>query len=277
MLWSIVINQYFYIFDNCFKLFIYLVMANNPEGYRLFFKFIENYAPLNFQGIDRNDPLLLELEEMMEKNNQFFFIGDLLRMQIIFTSKRSIKMLGIVPDELTPYHFREGVHPEDALRHGSGTTQLFKIADDLFIARKGIGFLSTNLRIRNPFGDYSNLLFQCYLFYSESPIKTVYIFQLQTDIESDKKIKNGYHYYVGNDISFFRYPDEKLLTIGNPLTNREFEIVKLIAAGLSSEKIAERIFLSVHTVNTHRSNILSKTGFNTIADLIFDYQKRGLL
>ena len=252
-------------------------MVNNPEGYRLFFKFIENYAPINFQGIDRNDPLLLELEEMMEKNNQFFYIGDLLRMQIIFTSKQSIKMLGIVPDELTPYHFREGVHPDDALRQGYGTTQLFKIANQLFIEKKGTELLSITLKIRNSIGDYSNLLIQCYLFYSEFPIKTVYILQIQTDIKSVKKIKYGYHYYVGNDLSCFRYPDEELLQIGNSLTNRESEIVKLIGAGLSSEQIAEKIFLSVHTVNTHRSNILSKTGFNTIAELIFDYQKRGLL
>ena len=41
---------------------------------------------------------------------------------------------------------------------------------------------------------------------------------------------------------------------------REFEIIKLIESGLSSEQIAEKLFMSRYTVNTHRRNILEKTG-----------------
>jgi DNA-binding CsgD family transcriptional regulator len=252
-------------------------MISDSKSYSLFLKFIETYFPVGFRGIDRNDPLMIELEEWTERTNQFFFVGDILQMKIYYTSNRSIQMIGIAPEEVTPYHFREGVHPDDAQRHGLGTAQLFKIANELFIKRNGTELLSTNLRIRNPIGYYSDLLIQCYLFYSDSPIKTVYLLQIHTDIEGHKKIKNGYHYYVGNDRSYFRYPDEELLKIGNSLTNREFEIVKLIAAGLSSEQIAAHLFLSVHTINTHRGNILSKTGFLTISELIFDFMNHGML
>jgi len=252
-------------------------MMNDPKSYNLFFRFIETYAPLGFNEIDRNDALILELEELMEYNNQFFFVGDIVKMKIHYSSRRSFQMIGIAPDELTPYHFREGVHPDDARRQGLGTTQLFKMANELFIGKSGQELLSTNLKIRNSTGDYSNLLIQCYLFYSDSPIKTVYIIQIHTDIESIKKSKNVYHYYVGNDLSMFRFPDKELLQIGNPLSEREFEIVKLIGEGLNSEKIAEKLFLSIHTINTHRSNIVNKTGFNTIAELIIDFQKQGIL
>ena len=252
-------------------------MITDPKSYSWFFRFIETYAPIGFKGIDRDDALVSDLEEITRVNNQFFFVGDIVKMEIGYTSMRSFQMLGIEPDELTPYHFREGVHPDDALRQGLGTAQLFKIANELFIEKKGKGLLSTDLKIRNSAGYYSNQLIQCYLFYSESPVKTVYLLQILTDIDSFTKNKNKYHYYMGNDLSNFRYPDRELLMIGNPLTDREFEIVELIAAGLSSEQIAGRIFLSVHTISTHRANILSKTGFNTIAELIFDFQKRGLL
>jgi DNA-binding CsgD family transcriptional regulator len=252
-------------------------MINNPRSYSLFYKFIQTYSPDAFKSIDPADPSMIELEELMENNNQFFFIGDILQMKINYTSKRSIQLMGIVPEELTPYHFREGVHPDDALRQGLGTAQLFKIANQLFLEKEGSGLLSTNLRFRNSTGYYSNLLLQCFLFYSDSPVRTVYILQIHTGIESAKMIKHGYHYYVGKDLAFFRYPDEELLSVGNPLTHREFEIINLIAAGMSSEQIAEKIFLSFHTISTHRSDILEKTGFNTIADLIFDFQKRGLM
>jgi DNA-binding CsgD family transcriptional regulator len=252
-------------------------MKRDLKSYSLFFKFIEAYAPRNFLGIDRNDPLVSEIEAIMEINNQFFFAGDMIQIQINYTSNRSINMIGVEPGEISPYHFFEATHPDDMQRHSLARTKLFSLANDLFIAKKGDALLSANIKVRNPEGGYSNLLIQCYLFYSALPVKTVYLIQIHTDIESFKKSKNDYHYYAGNDLSNFRYPDQELLNIGNPLSDREFEIVKLIAAGLSSEQIADRIFLSVHTINTHRGNILKKTGFFTISELIFDFMNQGLL
>lgn len=42
------------------------------------------------------------------------------------------------------------------------------------------------------------------------------------------------------------------------LTNRELEVLLLIAEGLSNQEIADRLFITVKTVKTHVSNILSK-------------------
>jgi DNA-binding NarL/FixJ family response regulator len=45
------------------------------------------------------------------------------------------------------------------------------------------------------------------------------------------------------------------------LSTRETEIVHLIADGLANKDIAEKLFLSVHTIKTHRKNIIRKLGF----------------
>ncbi|MCO5934599.1 response regulator transcription factor [Mucilaginibacter sp. RB4R14] len=45
------------------------------------------------------------------------------------------------------------------------------------------------------------------------------------------------------------------------LSVRETEIINLIAEGLANKDIAERLFLSVHTIKTHRKNIIKKLGF----------------
>jgi DNA-binding CsgD family transcriptional regulator len=75
----------------------------------------------------------------------------------------------------------------------------------------------------------------------------------------------------------FRYPDTDLLKTGLLFSDREFEIIKMISEGLGSEQIADKLFLSVNTVNTHRRNILKKTKKSTTHDLVIELQERGIL
>jgi len=52
------------------------------------------------------------------------------------------------------------------------------------------------------------------------------------------------------------------------ISEREVEIITYLAKGLSSEEIAEEIFLSKHTIDTHRRNIHSKTCTRNIVELL---------
>jgi DNA-binding CsgD family transcriptional regulator len=249
----------------------------DQKNYNIYHKFIETYLPSGFKGIDRNDPLMLELEAFSEASNQFFYISDIIRLEVIFTSRQSFQMIGIHPDEVSPYHFMEATHPDDIQRLNLGRARLIRTAQDLYIAEKGYNIVSTNFRMRVPSGEYSDFLIQCYLFYTTIPYKTVFFLKIHTNIDWHRKIKHGYHYYVGNDLSYFRSPDEELLNKGNIFSEREFEIIRLIGSGMDSDQIAEKLFLSVHTVNTHRRNILEKCGKNHISSLIYDLQERGLI
>lgn len=62
-----------------------------------------------------------------------------------------------------------------------------------------------------------------------------------------------------------------------PLTKREKEIVKLVAEGLSSQQIADKLFISLRTVETHRLNINQKLDVKNTAGLIKEAMKRGLI
>lgn len=59
----------------------------------------------------------------------------------------------------------------------------------------------------------------------------------------------------------------KALPPMNNLTVREKEIVKLIIDGWKSKEIAESLFISIKTVDKHRSNILGKLGINSSSQL----------
>lgn len=59
------------------------------------------------------------------------------------------------------------------------------------------------------------------------------------------------------------------------LTKREVEIIKLIATELTTNEIAEKLFISSYTVETHRKNIVSKLGVKNLAGLVrFAYENQ---
>jgi len=77
---------------------------------------------------------------------------------------------------------------------------------------------------------------------------------------------------------------EKILKSGKPkeienriLTKREQEVLRLIALGLTNKKIAEKLVISVKTVDTHRTRILQKLDAHTAADLVRYAIKIGLI
>ncbi len=51
------------------------------------------------------------------------------------------------------------------------------------------------------------------------------------------------------------------------LSSREQTIVREVVSGLTNQEIADKLFLSVHTVNTHRKNITNKLGIKTVSGL----------
>lgn len=53
-----------------------------------------------------------------------------------------------------------------------------------------------------------------------------------------------------------------------PLTDREIELIRLIADELTMKEIAEKLFLSEHTVKTHRKNIMAKMDVKNTAGMI---------
>jgi DNA-binding NarL/FixJ family response regulator len=54
----------------------------------------------------------------------------------------------------------------------------------------------------------------------------------------------------------------------DPLSDREFEVLRLLVEGLGPTEIGERLHLSVKTVSTHKTRILEKLGLGSTAELV---------
>jgi DNA-binding NarL/FixJ family response regulator len=68
------------------------------------------------------------------------------------------------------------------------------------------------------------------------------------------------------------YSNEKLKSdtkrLPNELTKREFEILTQVAMGRTNKELAETLFISIKTVETHKTHILEKLGLRNTAELV---------
>lgn len=82
--------------------------------------------------------------------------------------------------------------------------------------------------------------------------------------------------YMNLDISMAGI-DIQDMTNAPVLSRRETEVLLLISDGLTNPQIAEKLFISLHTVDSHRKNLLTKFGVNNTASLIKMAAKNNLI
>ncbi len=94
-----------------------------------------------------------------------------------------------------------------------------------------------------------------------------------------KKVSTGQNYFSTDvtlallNTSGTSNPEQK----NEILTDRETEILKLIAAGFSNKEIGDQLFISHRTVDTHRTNLMKKLDVNNIAGLISYAIRNGII
>ncbi|MFZ4400721.1 MAG: response regulator [Bacteroidales bacterium] len=64
---------------------------------------------------------------------------------------------------------------------------------------------------------------------------------------------------------------------GQELSNREIQIIKLLAEGLRYKEIADRLNISVRTIESHKKSILEKLELNSIVDIVKYAIKHGII
>lgn len=82
--------------------------------------------------------------------------------------------------------------------------------------------------------------------------------------------------YMSLDINLSSAEKQELHTVP-VLSSREKEVLQLIADGFTNPQIAEKLFLSLHTVDSHRKNLLTKFGVSNTANLIKVAAKNALI
>ncbi len=96
-------------------------------------------------------------------------------------------------------------------------------------------------------------------------------------IEGIRQLLNGKTLYLGKGVKNLMKgitPENKDLPM---ITKRESEILKLIAEGLTNHEIAEQLFISTFTVDSHRKNLLLKFNAKNTAALVKVAISKGII
>jgi len=81
----------------------------------------------------------------------------------------------------------------------------------------------------------------------------------------------GYFGEKINKIIYKSYIDQVQLNAGKPidcLSEREAEILTLLADGFTNKEIADKLFISPRTIDTHKANIMAKLNLSSTVDLV---------
>jgi len=254
-----------------------MARAGEHPSYALFHDFIKTFEGQGFEDIDTAHPLVQRVEDQLRARRQYMQVADLVRLQVLFRTSTCRELFGLEPDRIHMGSFFARTLPIDQPRHNLIRAKTLNAAQDLFIHKEGHVVQSAIFRQPNAADEPIPVLFQVLLFHSKPPYDTVFVIMVLTDLSGTALPEHGQHYYIGDDLANFRFPDEGLLQEGLLFSNREFEILRLIAQRLESDQIAERLFLSVNTVNTHRRNILKKSGKSSTHELVIELKEMGLL
>jgi len=211
--------------------------------------------------------------------NQFVYIHDVKTGR--FHHRGFADVLGYDLDRLTPDFFAGHVHPADLITY-------FKVAEALldFVMQHSpdlVPFESSchvYYRLRRKDGGYASILRKSTPFLKDDDGQVrAYISRCTDigDIGDEHRVKWKIFGPKSEHFSDFLEPLEREPP-GSPLfTEREMDVLRLLRDGLTSAEIAEELYISVNTVNTHRKSLMRKAEVGKTVDLLFFAQEHDYL
>ncbi len=137
-----------------------------------------------------------------------------------------------------------------------------------------------NYRFKKKSGDYINLMEQIYFLETDSNYRVTLILGNIITLDNSEviPIRSSIKLYNNNisETIFSKIYSNATSTVKN-ITVREMDILRNLATGKTSKEIGEALFISSHTVDTHRRNLLIKLNCKSVVDLVCFAFKNGLL
>jgi len=155
-------------------------------------------------------------------------------------------------------YFNNRIHPDDILVLQKNGEYVYGLIDRDLISIDDYKLIN-EYRVLNKDGVYVRVIEQHQVIERDVD-GSLWLSLGVMDISPDQNDFNGVksqilNYKTGEIFSVQNFMEEHE---DNPLSTRETEVLRMVGKGLSSKDISAKLFISVHTVNTHRQRILEK-------------------
>lgn len=203
-------------------------------------------------------------EDILNSANTLIHIDDLEARKMVWGNDKFEEILGFTAGEVIEMgheYIQKYYHPDD----------LVKIPEiiDFFKGNKNNKH-TTLFRVKHKNGEWVYFITTRSLLNVDSNKNR---FVVSVSINVTEQIDCGLKHEEYNKIR----TAERNRDVIEKFTNREKEIISLFASGYTNTQVAEKLFLSIKTVDNHRTNILRKTEARNIAELINFVKDIGLV
>jgi len=225
---------------------------------------------------------LRELDKLLPPSSTYFCVTNTTSQSFEFVSKNFEYVTGLNRRDMYSggmAYWWSRFHPDEVQPWLSILKELmvFTMGETDLSIRKKLSYV-WNFRVKTGSGNYLNIVQHTSPLYFDEEGKpiiglahfSVCGFDEPMALKATARLLNE-----GNVYQTIYHKNFSQKLIADNLSNREHDVLRLLVLGKSTEFIADKLNLSIHTVYTHRKNILSKSGCSTTGELVSHYIQEG--
>lgn len=232
---------------------------------------------LDYSILDAQSPVL---QKLAETSNSLITVFDLFKKKHVFQSSNFETFLGYKKNEFEKggeYFIDSKIHVDDYIALLQNGITLFELLTSITSEQRLNCKLINEFRILNASNRFIRIIEQQQTFELDKKGNVRLALSI-LDISPNQNINESLkaqilNFKTGEIIPLFQSKFKKNMT----LTKREIDILNLVKDGKLSKEISDKLFISVHTVNTHRQKILEKLSVKNSMEAIKIASNLGLI
>ena len=221
------------------------------------------------------------IEKLSQVQNSSVIIYDVFKKEYIYVHLDYAEELGYNPkkgEELGLEYYISLVHPEDFKFVLDTYKKAFSYINELSIREKKDYKLIYSYRTKGKEGKYYSVIDQMVVLELDKKGNVWLLMTISDKLPSNFKFKKANRQLLNTkNNKLYLFEDSIKFKEKAILSAREIEVLGLVSKGYASKIIADKLFLSVHTVNNHRKKILEKIDASNIAEAITYAKNLGFI
>jgi DNA-binding CsgD family transcriptional regulator len=224
-----------------------------------------------------NQDIIKKYIDVFHIGEYFYLIFNTTTAKAEFVSPQIFPMMGIQPEEFSLELFLNCMHPEDFPyyhHYEKSAVEFFtNLPQEHFFNYK----FSYDFRLTTKNGETKRFLQQVVpiYYFPEGGARTLGIFTDITHLGITGIPKLSFIGMNGSPSYYNHHLTTDFKKADKVFTKRELEILDFVIQGMKSEDIAKKLNLSLYTIQTHRKNILKKSGCKNLHQLISTSIREG--